>query len=276
VTRHAIKAAKKARQRDANYGHEKLLLTKTMLENQVALKKDPTDRMQLPTKSPPDGSQIKSSIAEAALQSSAAEASTKSSRKKEAALQSSAAETAIKISEETALKISEEATLKKETMSSNKKLAVNESLCTSSKVSKTFDDDPSQPEITKANTDMTTSQPEITEANIDVTPSQPEDTKANIDETPSQPEITKLDRSVTTNETKQATKYKEQQSSSCKTPGCSEQDKLQCPACIKHNFQLLLLPGLLQGELGPAQGPPQAHQEPDLHHLLGLLPDGQH
>ena len=99
-------------------------------------------------------------------------------------------------------------------MCSSKKLAVNVSLCTT-------DVTPSQPEITKANIDVTPSQPEdtfkatkfATKANIDVTPSQPEFTKAYIDETPSKPEITKVDVSVTSNVTKQATKYMEQQSS---------------------------------------------------------------
>jgi hypothetical protein len=103
-------------------------------EKQVTLKKDPTDSMQLLTKSPPDGSQIKSSIAkaaaqsfiaEAALQSSVAEASPQSSIEEsplqsstaEAALQSSAAlktskEAVFKTSEEAALKTSEEAALK--------------------------------------------------------------------------------------------------------------------------------------------------------------------
>ena len=51
------------------------------------------------------------------------------------------------------------------------------------------------------------------------------------------PEITKADMSVTSNVTKQATKYTEQQSSSCKTPGCSEPPKLQCPTCIKLNIK---------------------------------------
>jgi hypothetical protein len=71
-------------------------------------------------------------------------------------------------------------------------------------------------------------------ANIDMdgTPSQPEDTRASNDKTPSQPEITKVDMSVMT-----ATKFKEQLSSSCETPGCGEPAKLQCPTCIKLNIQ---------------------------------------
>jgi hypothetical protein len=48
-------------------------------------------------------------------------------------------------------------------------------------------------------------------ANTDVTPSQTEITKDNTDENPSQPEIAKVDKSVTSNVTKQATKYTEQQ-----------------------------------------------------------------
>ena len=43
--------------------------------------------------------------------------------------------------------------------------------------------------------------------------------------------------SVTSNVTKQATKYTEQQSSSCETPGCGEPAKLQCPTCIKLNIR---------------------------------------
>jgi hypothetical protein len=102
VTRRANKAAKKARQRTTKYGPEKLLLAKTTPE--VTLMKDPTDSMQLLTKSPPDGTQTMSSIVEASPQSSTAEA----------AIQSSAAETALKTSEEAALKSSrqEEASLK--------------------------------------------------------------------------------------------------------------------------------------------------------------------
>ena len=312
VTRRANRAAKKAKQRDAKYGPEKLLLAQTKLEKQVNFKKDTTDSMQLLTKSPQDGPKIKSSIpeatpqssrAEASLQSSTAEATIKTSMAEaslqsstaeaafktsiseaspqspisEAAPQSSAAETAlktseeaatkiseeialktseeaaIKISEETtlktseeaaikaseeeafkiseetalktseeaALKTSEEATTKTETMCSSEKLAVNESLCISSQVCKTFDDDPSQTEVTMANTDVTSSQPEITMANTDVTSSQTEITKDNTDENPSQPEIAKVDKSVTSNVTKQAkeqqfskaNKYTEQQSS---------------------------------------------------------------
>jgi hypothetical protein len=104
VTRRANKAVKKARQRAAKYG----------------------------PKSPPDGSQIKPSVAEAApkssieettLQSSTAEATPQSpiaeaslqSSTAEAALQSSAAETALKTSEEAALRTSEEAALRTET-----------------------------------------------------------------------------------------------------------------------------------------------------------------
>ena len=77
-------------------------------------------------------------------------------------------------------------------MCSSLKLAINVSLCTTYVT-------PSQPEISKANIDMTTSQPEDTfkatklaaKANIGVTPSQPEITKGNSDVTPSKPEITK-------------------------------------------------------------------------------------
>ena len=97
VTRQANKAAKKARQRAAKYGSEKLLLGQSMPEKQVAFKKDPTDSMQLLAKSPTDGTQIKSSIAEAAPQSSIAEAALKTSE-----------EAALKSSKETALKSSEE------------------------------------------------------------------------------------------------------------------------------------------------------------------------
>jgi hypothetical protein len=97
VTRCAIKATKKARQRAAKYGHKKLLLAETTHEKQVALKKDPTDSKQLPTKSPPDGSHTQSSTAEATPQSFE-EASTKSPRQEEAALQPSAVETALKTS----------------------------------------------------------------------------------------------------------------------------------------------------------------------------------
>ena len=51
------------------------------------------------------------------------------------------------------------------------------------------------------------------------------------------PEITKADMSVTSNVTKQATKYTEQQSSSYETPGGGEPPKLQCPTCIKLNIK---------------------------------------
>ena len=178
---------------------------------------------------------LKTSTAEAAPKSSTAEASPQSSTA-EAAIKTSEEE-AFKISEETALKTSEEATIKTETMCSSKKLAVNESLCISSQVCKTFNDDPSQTEVTMANTDVTSSQPEITMANTDVTPSQTEITEDNTDENPSQPEIAKVHMSATSNRTKQASKYKEQQSSSCKSPGCGEPAKLQCPTCIKLNIQ---------------------------------------
>jgi hypothetical protein len=53
VTRRANKATKKARPRAANYRPEKLLLAQTMPEKQVTFEKDPTDSMQLLTKSPP-------------------------------------------------------------------------------------------------------------------------------------------------------------------------------------------------------------------------------
>jgi hypothetical protein len=45
VARRTIKAAKKARQRAAKYGPEKLLLAQTLPEMQVTFKKDPTDSM---------------------------------------------------------------------------------------------------------------------------------------------------------------------------------------------------------------------------------------
>jgi hypothetical protein len=104
---------------------------------------------------------------------------------------------------------------------------------------------PSQLEIIEANTDVTPSQPEIAKANTDKTPSQPENTfkatksasKAYIDEPPSKPGITKVDVSVTRNVAKQATKYKEQLSSSCETQGCGEPAKLRRPTCIKLNIQ---------------------------------------
>ena len=79
VTRSANKAAKKARQRDTKYRPNNLLPAKTTLEKQVTFKKDPTDSMQLHTKSPPYGFEIKSSAAEATPQSSK-EASSKSPR----------------------------------------------------------------------------------------------------------------------------------------------------------------------------------------------------
>ena len=145
MARCANKAAKKARQRSAKYGPEKLLLAQTTPEKQVAFKKDPTDSIQLLTKSPQDGTQIKTSTSEAAPQSSIAEASLQSSTA-EAALQSSTAEAALqsptaeealensveaahktseeaafKTSEEAVPKTSEEAPLKPDTMCSSKK-----------------------------------------------------------------------------------------------------------------------------------------------------------
>jgi hypothetical protein len=179
--------------------------------------------------SSPAEAAIKTSMAEASPQSSTAEAAPKTSEEaaikiseettlktsEEAAIKASeeeafkiSEERALKTSEEAALKTSEEATTKTETMCSSEKLAVNESLCISSKVCKAFDDDPSQTEVTMANTDVTSSQPEIPMANTDVTPSQTEITKDNTDENPSQPEIAKLDESVTSNRTNQASKYK--------------------------------------------------------------------